>query len=417
MDIVRSPRRQAPVAALRAAGVAALVLLAIGAVVLLARQHAVQAIDRSTIITDTVRRGTLERSVEAAGIFAPEHVQVVSATQAGTVERVFVKPGTRVQQGAVIAQLENVELDAAVGNAAAALAVSRANLDRAAAQARTDQLTQQAHYSDEGAQMRESALQASSYAQLHAQGLLPDMQYRNAQIEAQKDATDVEIDRSQVQAATAEARAQVAAARAQVEQAQEQLFAAQAQAAALVIRAGAPGVVQSIDVDPGMRVEQGAELARVANDRDLKAVLQVAESQIGAVMPGMRVRLNVEGSTLYGRVARIAPAAQNGTVAVDVQFASGSSSLARSQANLDGTILLSHLSGVLSLARPAGAADNSEIDLFKLVDGGSRAVRVRVRLGAGSADRVQIVSGLSAGDSAVISDMSNYSNLADVRLH
>lgn len=416
MDIVRPPRRRVPAARMRIAGTSVLVVLAAAAGFSLLRQHAVHSIDRTTLVTDVVRRGTLERSVEAAGIFAPEHLHVVSAAQAGTVAHVFVKPGSRVQAGSLVAQLENIELDEAVSAAQAAVQVSRANLARAVAKARAEQLTQQTRLSDERAQMQESAIQARTYANLHAQGLLPEMQYRNAQIDAKKAATDLAIERAQVDAGSADAQAQIAAAQAELQQAQEQLFAAQAQAAALSIRAGAPGVVQSVDVDAGMRIDQGAQLARIANDRDLKAVLQVPESQVASVRLGMPVRITVEGATMYGRVARIAPAAQNGTVATDVQFASALSSGARAQANLDGSILLARLPDVLSVARPAGAADGSTIDLYKIVDGGSRAVRVRVRLGTGSTDRVQVVSGLSAGDAVIVSDMSNYSNLAEVRL-
>lgn len=416
MDVARPPRPRISAVGARIAGASVLVLLSVAAGFALLGQHAVHSVDRTTLVTDVVRRGALERSVEAAGIFAPEHLHVVSAAQAGTVAQVFVKPGSRVQAGSLVAQLENIELEEAVSASRAGLQVSRANLARAVAQARAEQLTQQTRLADERAQMQESAIQARTYADLHAQGLLPEMQYRNAQIDAKKAATDVAIDRAQVDAGSADAQAQIAAAQAQVQQAQEQLSAAQAQAAAMTIRAGASGVVQGVDVDAGMRIDQGAQLARIANDRDLKAVLQVPESEVASVRLGMPARVVVEGATMYGRIARIAPTAQNGTVAVDVQFASALPSGARAQANLDASILLARLPDVLSVARPAGAADDSTIEMYKIVDGGSRAVRVRVRLGTGSTDRVQVMSGLSAGDAVIVSDMSNYSNLAEVRL-
>ena len=69
-----------------------------------------------------------------------------------------------------------------------------------------------------------------------------------------------------------------------------------------------------------------------------------------------------------------------------------------------------------SIARPAGASDDSTIDLFKAVDGGTRAVRVRVRLGQGSNDRVQVLSGISPGDTVIVSDMSNYQDQTELRL-
>ncbi|MGB6523125.1 MAG: hypothetical protein WBE83_15270, partial [Candidatus Cybelea sp.] len=62
----------------------------------------------------------------------------------------------------------------------------------------------------------------------------------------------------------------------------------------------------------------------------------------------------------------------------------------------------------VSIARPAGAADGSVAELFKVVAGGRSAVRVRVQFGRGSADRIAVLSGLEPGDTVIVSDMSNY---------
>jgi HlyD family secretion protein len=88
----------------------------------------------------------------------------------------------------------------------------------------------------------------------------------------------------------------------------------------------------------------------------------------------------------------------------------------RPDANVDGTIVLAKLPDVLSIARPAGATDDSTIDLFKVVDNGARAVRTRVRLGRGSNERVAVLSGLALGDTVIVSDMSAYTDQTELRL-
>ena len=115
-------------------------------------------------------------------------------------------------------------------------------------------------------------------------------------------------------------------------------------------------------------------------------------------------------------MARIAPAAQNGTVAVDVSLPVLPPG-ARPDANVDGTIQVSQIANAVSIARPAGASDNSTLVVFKVVDGGRRAVRVRARLGRGSNDRVQVLSGLAPGDIVIVSDMSSYLDQSELRLH
>lgn len=365
-------------------------------------------VDRSTLVTDVARRGTLVLSVNAQGTFMPDRVRIVAATQSGVIDAIFVKPGSVVSPGATIAQMTNPALDAATSDAQAQLAVARADLASAQQQARAERLTQQSVLSNAQAQMEQSALQARSLETLHRRGLVADVQYRQAIIASHKDSNDVRIQRAQLGAASADAVAKVSAAEARVVQAQAALSADRAQVSALTVRSATSGVIQSVEVDPGTSVAQNAVIAHVADASSLKAVLQVAESDVHAVAVGMRANIDTGNGAFVGRVSRVAPAAENGTVATDVTFARPLPRGVRAATNVDGTIYISSISNAVSIARPAGAADGSTIELFKVADGGKGGVRVRVRLGRGSADRVAVISGLEPGDTAIVSDMSNY---------
>lgn len=417
MDVVLRRRRRLPRYALPAAGIAALAVLVVVALEMLGRSHAgATVVDRSTIVTDVVRRGALVRSVSAPGTFEPDRIQVVSATQSGVISQIYVKPGSTVHAGSAIAQLENPDLDAAIVAASSQLDVARANLASAQQQANASSLTQQSALADAQAQMQQDRVEVDAQRSLHTTGLVSDVDYRKAIIEHAKAKHDVAIGRAQIEVGSADAHAKIAAAQAQVEQAAAALAAARAQAQALTVRTAAPGVVQSVALDPGARVAQGTELTRVADQRSLKAVLQVSESEVHAVLVGMPARIDTGNGIVIGRVSRIAPAALNGTVEVDVSFDRNLPSGARPDANVDGAIVLSRIPNALSIARPAGANDGSTIDVFKVVDRGTRAVRVRVRLGVGSNERVAVLSGLKAGDEAIISDTSGYADQSELRL-
>ena len=58
--------------------------------------------DRSTLWTETVRRGVLVRQVPAHGTLVPEHVQWLSAVSAARVARIVVRPGARVEPETVV---------------------------------------------------------------------------------------------------------------------------------------------------------------------------------------------------------------------------------------------------------------------------------------------------------------------------
>lgn len=165
--------------------------------------------------------------------------------------------------------------------------------------------------------------------------------------------------------------------------------------------------MQSVAVDPGQRISAGTEIARIADEDDLKAVLEVAESDVHSVAPGMRVRLTTsDGTAIRGRVSRIAPAAQSGTVAVDVALDTIPRGT-RSDQTIDGTIVMRSVADALSIARPANASDGP-VTLYRLDAAGTAARRTRVVLVGGSSDRARVVSGLTRGERVIVSDTSAY---------
>jgi formiminotetrahydrofolate cyclodeaminase len=66
--------------------------------------------------------------------------------------------------------------------------------------------------------------------------------------------------------------------------------------------------------------------------------------------------------------------------------------------------------------RPAFSAGSGSASLFKITDGGKFAVRVPVELGKSSVNVIEIVRGLEVGDKIIVSDMSQFANVAKVRI-
>src|SRR5471032_470950 len=94
MDVVRSRQGRLPKYVLPLAGVIILAALVAFALNTLTHSRSGGAIvDRSTLVTDTARRGVLVRSVSAQGAFKPDLVRVSSATQGGVVNLIMVKIG------------------------------------------------------------------------------------------------------------------------------------------------------------------------------------------------------------------------------------------------------------------------------------------------------------------------------------
>jgi HlyD family secretion protein len=416
MDVARSKPRGLPRNATIALTIALLAVAAVVAVMSLTRGGGGIAVDRASVVTDTVQRGTLQRSISAAGAFAPQEVHIVAAVQPGLVERVFVKPGAYVSDGTPIAALSNADLDADVVTARSAVDVARADLVSAQQQAKAAALAQRSAYTTAQAQAEMDTTNVSGEGELHREGFVADQTYRIAQIKAAQSQAQLGVAHSQIGVDAAEQGAKVAAAEAGLAQAQALLAAKEAEVDALTVHARSAGVVQSVAVDPGARVDAGTELARVADQRDLKAVLQVPEGQVHSVAIGMPARIDTGNGVVTGHVARIAPSAQDGSVAVDVTFAGALPPGARPDLNVDGTIDLQTLHNVLSISRPASAADDTTVGIYAIDPRTSLARLVQVRLGVGSTSRIEVLSGLVAGETVIVSDTSAYGGAPLLRL-
>ena len=175
-------------------------------------------------------------------------------------------------------------------------------------------------------------------------------------------------------------------------------------------------MVQQLDLQPGQWVQSGQPLAKVASPDRLKAVLQVPDTQARDVTLGLSAAIDTRNGVVRGRVFRIDPAVQNGSVAVDVALEGPLPRGARPDLGVDGTIEIERIADILSVGRPALGGSESTVRLFRLEPDGRTAVRVPVQLGRSSFDAVEVVAGLEEGDQVILSEMSRWDHVDRVRL-
>ncbi|HEX9763639.1 MAG TPA: hypothetical protein VGA39_00005, partial [Candidatus Acidoferrales bacterium] len=91
-------------------GAVAVVVLILITVAISRLEPAAPSVERSTVLIDTVKRGSMLRQVRGAGTLVPEDVRLIPATTDARVERIVVLPGTTVTPDTVILELSNPEL-------------------------------------------------------------------------------------------------------------------------------------------------------------------------------------------------------------------------------------------------------------------------------------------------------------------
>jgi HlyD family secretion protein len=191
---------------------------------------------------------------------------------------------------------------------------------------------------------------------------------------------------------------------------------------ALQVRSTMTGVLSALGtpalpIEVGAQVQPGNNLARVADPNKLKAEVRIAETQARDIAIGQLAQIDTRNGIVEGKVGRIDPAVQNGTVTVDVFLEGELPRGARPDLSVDGTIELERLNDVIYVGRPAFGQEKSTVGIFKLAENGSDAVRTQVQLGRSSVNTIEIVQGLQPGDRVILSDMSQWDSNDRIRLN
>ncbi|HEV2149540.1 MAG TPA: HlyD family efflux transporter periplasmic adaptor subunit [Longimicrobiaceae bacterium] len=414
MDVPRKPTRKRRRWLMAGAGLAALALLTLA----LARlEPAPPSVERATLWTDTVRQGDMVRQVRGPGTLAAEEVRWVSAVTQGRVERKMVQPGTRVEAGTVILELSNPDVDRQALEAQRQLVAAQSELANLRAGLQNQVLSQEAVIATVNAEHRDAVRQAEVNEGLSSRGLAAPNEVARARDRGEELRTRLEVERKRLGFLRESMRTQVAAQEAQVQMLRGIVDFHRGQVASMHVRAGTDGVLQDLPVEMGQWVNSGATLARVVQPGRLKAVLRIPETQVRDVSIGQPASIDTRNGIVRGRVVRIDPAAQNGTVTVDVALEGALPRGARPDLSVDGTVDVDHLKNVMYVGRPAYGQPESTVGLFRVSQDGKEAVRTNVRLGRGSASSIEVRGGLKPGDVVILSDMSQWDSAERVRLN
>lgn len=392
-------------------------VLVVGVSVGLSRlKPAAPTVDKSTIWTDTVKRGPMLREVRGLGTLVPVTIQVIPAVTDAQVVKRFILPGTPVKADSIIFIMSNPELQQAELDAEFQLKGAEAELRNTKAQLQNQLMDKRTLAASISSQYRTAEMVKKTKEELGADGLAPELDVKTAEVQAEELAKENALAQKEVETFTSSIEPQLAVQQAKVNELQALYNLKKSLVDDLTVRAGIDGVLQELDVEVGQKVTQGTVLARVEQPTHLKAQLKIAETQAKDVAIGQTASIDTHNGLIPGHVARIDPSVQNGTVTVDVTLDGPLPQGARPDLSVEGTIELQRLADVLYVGRPVHGDANSTVGLFKVSQDGAEAERVKVELGATSVNTVQILGGLKVGDTVVLSDMSAYDNYDRVEL-
>ncbi|HEY9846576.1 MAG TPA: efflux RND transporter periplasmic adaptor subunit, partial [Candidatus Caenarcaniphilales bacterium] len=358
-------------------------------------------------LTVPVQSQDLTVRITASGSVVPVQSVNLSPKAAGRLAQLYVEQGDRVQQGQVVARMDNAEIQAQLAQAQARLNQVQARLAEAQAGTRPEDIAQaRAQVEAARAQVNLTSIRASRYQYLAQQGaeardrldeVLTDDRRAKASLrevqrkleQLQRGTRSEEVAR--IEAEVAEARQAltqsqngprpeaIAQAKAEVAAARGELQSVQVQQQDTSIRAPFAGIVTQKYATEGAFVTpttsastntSATSTSIVAIARGLEVLAEVPEADIGQIKPGQLVEIVADAypdQVFKGRVRLVAPEAvveQNVTsFQVRVALETGKAQL-RSGMNADVTFLGNKLDDALVVPTVAIATQKGQTGVF-----------------------------------------------------
>jgi HlyD family secretion protein len=361
-----------------------------------------------------VRRGSVDNTIDAAGVVIPVHEEVVSSPGASRVAHVHAKPGQQVKRGELLLVLDDRAIRLALESLQEQLAQQDNRILTLGQE--MDQKLKQLRSSIE---LLEIDLQAARAAlernqKLRSSGLVSgenlltsELNVKRTEIQLRQQRELIEDTRRATASSIDAARLQKAILGKQIAQ-QEQLLAQ--------TRVCAPidGMLTALIENEGTSVAAGQQVALVTELNNYRVEASLSDFHARMLAPGQAVRVEQNGDVLPGTVHTILPEIQNGSMRFLVDLAQPHHPLLRNKMRVDVNVITAHKANVLVIDSGAAFNGKGPQPAFRVEDGVAR--KTQLDLGASDGKVVEVASGARAGERFITSDISAFKDNDSIRI-
>src|SRR4030095_6640590 len=247
MDIKRSPksksRKRIRTGILIAVGLAAIAGITYGLAEL---KPAAPALDRSTAVIDTVKRGKMVREVRGNGTLVPQSVRYIPAPSDARVEKIPVQAGVVVTNDTVIVALSNPQMEQEAMDAEFQVKATMADKESLRARLEGESMTQKSAIATINAQYRQAKLQLDTDEVLGKQGLVSELVMKVSRVQVEELSNRLKVEQLRLVVNGKSTEAQISAQEMRVQGLRVLAKLKREQVDALMVRAGTTGVLQEM---------------------------------------------------------------------------------------------------------------------------------------------------------------------------
>lgn len=396
------------------AGLAVVGLIAAVVVALLPRERELR-VDESRVMVAPVGSSSFQPSISVVGRVVPEESIRLDAVEGGRVEAVLVEDGEAVSAGQPLVRLSNVDIQLRVLGADAERAAQRDRLQsqRLAATSGALDLRRSLLDAEHAARLATDAL--ARQLALREAGAISDQEFAIAQAAAEHAGGQLALARSALAAAESQSSQQSAQVGRELAALERTSGVTRGLLGHLDVRAPSHGTLSEFSVQIGTLVTPGTTLGYVDRMGDSHIRASLDEHYLASVHEGLRGAVVIDGQNYEAVLSRVFPDVSEGQFEVEFLFDGAVPLGLRKGQAVRLTLRLGPERKSLTLPQGPYLRAAREEGLF-VVDAAGRATRRPVRLGDQSTGRVEVLSGLSAGDRVVVSSYEPFGDASVLRI-
>jgi HlyD family secretion protein len=373
------------------------------------------SVARARIRTAKVDTGMIEATITASGTVVPEFEGVISSPVNARVLKILKRPGAVLSKGDPILELDLNESRLAVEKLNQQIELKQNQQAKAKLELENTLIDLQSRWEIKNLDYKASKAATARNRELYRQGLMSDERLRELELIEEKTAFELKQLEESKRNAQASTKTQLEGLALEMKTLEQERVEARRQLELATTKSDRHGVLTWVIDEEGATVQKGVVLARIADLSAFRVEATVSDVHANRLSFGQPVKVKVNDElALSGAIARINPTVNNGVITLVVGLEDKSNAQLRSNLRVDVLIGAERKDGVLRVRKGPSVGGEGVRDIF--VIRGDVALKTAAKFGVAGADHCEVLQGLLEGDEVIISDMTDYMHLNEVKL-
>ncbi len=391
-------------------------VLAVGLLLFSKTGQRALSVESQRVTLATVEQGIFEDFLPLRARVTPAKTVFLDAIEGGRVEALYVEDGALLKAGDMIARLSNTSLQLSVTSNEALVAEQLNNMRSIELQLEQNRLQHKRNLLDINHQIRLLSRQLRHEQELLANNLIPKNQVDDTRdtlnwyqqtlaVSLESQRTDELMQEQQLQFLKSTG-----------EQLERALQISRQNLDNMNVKAPVDGKLSGFDAEIGQSITRGGRLGQIDTPDDFKLSAFIDEFYLGRVdleQPATLIRNN---ESYQLTISKIYPQVRNGQFEVDLQFSDSRPEDIRRGQTLQVKLQLGDAEPALMLPNAAFFQNTGGNWVYVVSPDASEANKRAIRSGRRNNQYIEILSGLEAGETVIVSSYGEYQNIERLTL-